>query len=353
MNVSKMRQSNLELLRIICMLFIVCIHIVMAHGYIDIYDSSWYIKSVFQAITICAVDIFVLISGFFGIKLKLGKLWNLNSMVTFYSVSFLIMACMANAHSLTISKDWMYFLPLLTKKYWFVTCYLTLCIIAPFLNLFIERITQKQYRTLLISLFIILSVWPTLGRILNFPSLIEDSGYGIVNFVFLYFIGRYIYMYVNYKNYKKQGILLYVFSVLSLCVFQDLYSLILGFPFDALLGHDTCFVLFSAIGLFMYFLGQSPFRNERINKIAKYCLPVYIIHLNPFVFPFLMNDLLDVSKFRGLGYVLILLIYPIVVYIMCMALEYVRLRFSELFCRFFPQYDAFVSKLDSYSEKIC
>ena len=76
------RSSNFELLRLICMLLIICGHIIMIHGYDTVGDSSWYIKQIFTPFCTVAVNIFVLISGYFGIKLNTKKIWSLNCMVT-------------------------------------------------------------------------------------------------------------------------------------------------------------------------------------------------------------------------------------------------------------------------------
>lgn len=40
------RASNFELLRLVCMLLIICGHIIMIHGYDTVGDSSWYIKQI-------------------------------------------------------------------------------------------------------------------------------------------------------------------------------------------------------------------------------------------------------------------------------------------------------------------
>lgn len=69
------------------MLFIVCGHIIMARQDMFVGTSSWYIGQFVYPFVIVAVDVFVLISGYFGIKLKVSKLLRLNTMVTFYSCS--------------------------------------------------------------------------------------------------------------------------------------------------------------------------------------------------------------------------------------------------------------------------
>lgn len=115
------RDSNIELLRIICMLFIICGHIIMVHKYENTFDSSWYINQVIRPFCTVSVNIFILITGYFGLKLKYKKLLTLNGMVTFYSVGFLIISIILGIHTLTFSKDWMQLLPVVTKQYWFIT----------------------------------------------------------------------------------------------------------------------------------------------------------------------------------------------------------------------------------------
>lgn len=51
----KTRSSNFELLRIVCMLLIICGHIIMVYKYEEIYDSSWYIKQIVRPF--CAVAV--------------------------------------------------------------------------------------------------------------------------------------------------------------------------------------------------------------------------------------------------------------------------------------------------------
>lgn len=125
------RNSNFELLRIICMLFIVCGHIIMARQDMFVGTSSWYIGQFVYPFVIVAVDVFVLISGYFGIKLKVSKLLRLNTMVTFYSVALLLLAIYCLDYSFHPRKDWMYLFPVLTKKYWFITIYFGLCLCSP------------------------------------------------------------------------------------------------------------------------------------------------------------------------------------------------------------------------------
>lgn len=92
-NMKMQRQSNLELLRILCALMIIAGHVMMIHGcgeYGSFSSSAEFLLNPWFA---CAVNSFVLLSGYFGIRTNAKKLWQMNDMVTFYSVVLLGVAC--------------------------------------------------------------------------------------------------------------------------------------------------------------------------------------------------------------------------------------------------------------------
>lgn len=69
------RKSNFELLRIVLMLFVVAEHLLPQIGDIqNIGDGyEYYLGNLFRSFFIVAVNGFVLLSGYFGIKLILKK----------------------------------------------------------------------------------------------------------------------------------------------------------------------------------------------------------------------------------------------------------------------------------------
>lgn len=101
-NTPSIRESNMELLRVLCMLFIVCGHIISAHKFDLIGGCSYYINHFFRSFTIIAVNVYVLISGYYGIKLKVKKLGEINTMVTVYSVLFVLFSLWVGIHELAL-----------------------------------------------------------------------------------------------------------------------------------------------------------------------------------------------------------------------------------------------------------
>lgn len=320
---TSIRESNMELLRLICILLIISGHIVGAHSYDTMGDNSYYINHFFRSFTIVAVNVYVLISGYFGIKLNMKKLWNINMMVTVYSMLFLIFSLWIGFHEFALRKDILYLFPVITKQYWFITIYFVLCFLSPFLNLYIEKANKKNLENLLLTLFGCFCLLPTLSFLLDFPSITADAGYGIVNFCFLYLLGRYIRLYYV-RHYSKYFYLIgYGITAIALCIFQLSYSYILGFSFTSLLSYDTFFVLVGAIFLFMFFR-EIKIKKKWINYAATFCLSAYVIHIHPLTFSYLFKDLLKVQNYEGWNYAVLLIVLPIIIYLICMGIEVIR-----------------------------
>lgn len=324
----KERSSNFEFLRIVCMLLIICGHIVMVHGYEEVGDSSWMIRQIFRPFTTVAVNVFVLISGYFGIKMNIKKLWKLNWMVTFYCVVFLLMGYALGFHGFEARRDWMQLLPVVTKQYWFITVYFALCLVSPFLNKLVDVLDKEMYKKLLLTCFALFVLLPTFAVILNFKTITLDSGYGLINFMFLYMLGRYIRLHFTPTWNRYKYLLAYFCSMSVMAAFQILYSKLLGFDFDALISYDTLFTFTGAVCLFLYFQ-QLRFTSKIINTLAAPCLAVYVIHINPIIFRPLFEDVLNVKGYNGVSYIGCLILLPFVVYLACAGIEMVRAKVTE------------------------
>lgn len=329
------RSSNFELLRIVCMLLIILGHIIMAHH--DINDTEYFISHITRPFTIVAVNIFVIISGYFGIKFKLDRLIRLFTQTWFYSVGAFIIILLLGIHTFNFKKDILVFFLVFSNQYWFITTYIALYCIAPFINKAIGQLDKENFRKGLLLGFVLFYIWPTLAFLVNASQLVKDAGYGIVNFVYLYLLGRYIKMY--YNDVKSQSFYLstYIISSITLFASQYLISKTLHFEFSAWLSYNTIFVFISAVSLFLYFKNLT-LHSSIINKIAAPCLAVYLFHMAQWEH---LADFLQIREARGIIYVAMLIIYPIVIYALGYLLEKIRLllfdRFEKHVCNFINQ----------------
>lgn len=329
---SNNRQSNFELLRVICALMIIAGHVIMIHGNGSVGSPLFVVNICLRPWFMCAVNVFVLLSGYFGIKTNAKKLWQLNDMVTFYSVVLLVIACIWGGHSFDIKRDALFLIPVLTKQYWFITVYFALCLLAPALNYFVEK-SDKLFlkRTILTSVCLFILV-PSLGFLLNFDAIVDDSGYGIVNFCLLYLIGRYFKIYDALTHYSKtEYIVFYMICMLIDGLFQLFFSNFLGFPFTSFLSYNTLFIFLGSLALFAFFSRIQIGINRFINLMSSFCLCSYVIHLHPIAFSWFFDDLLHVPDMHGPRYLGTIFFIPVVVYFLCALVETVRRLLYKIF----------------------
>ena len=92
---SKTRNASFELLRIICMFMIVLYHLFIKLDYSFVSTSALYSSMLFPLHV--AVVCFVLISGYFGIRLSFKKLLAFYMQVLFYNiVAYLVYSVISN-----------------------------------------------------------------------------------------------------------------------------------------------------------------------------------------------------------------------------------------------------------------
>lgn len=85
----KERNGSLDLLKCLCMLFVVIIHLQGHSGYLAILNKGtfvYYCANYLASLIRVAVPVFVLITGYFGISFKLEKVITMEITLLFYSL---------------------------------------------------------------------------------------------------------------------------------------------------------------------------------------------------------------------------------------------------------------------------
>ena len=88
-NVAKARNGSFDLLRCLCMFFVVINHLQGHSGYLQELQTDtveFYLAHFLSSIVKVAVPVFVLITGYFGITFKLEKAVNMEISLLFYSL---------------------------------------------------------------------------------------------------------------------------------------------------------------------------------------------------------------------------------------------------------------------------
>lgn len=299
------RQISLEILRILCMLFIITGH-VSARGGLDSY------------ITIAphAVNCFVLISGYFLInsKFKAERFLRTAIETIFYTfiVTIILYTC-NKADIYDVTKSIMPFAP--TKfSYWFVNKYLAVILLSPFIGKVCSNLTKRQYQILLASLLLIGS---TFVKVFPFGELFSN-GFSLLWMITVFITGGYLRLHA--PEFKYWGIsTLILLAVYNLC---NLYSAGI-----IQLGYNSLITYALAITTFMWFNNLKISSTGIIAKstmfIAPHVFAAYLIHEQGLMRVYIV-DLLH--KLQGyMPDMLYLYLFGIIVIILSALIDKVRL----------------------------
>lgn len=263
------RNSSFELLRLLCIFGIVFIHTLgpmlsQVSGFNA--GGAVFANSLFNTGVTC----FILISGYFGLNFNIKKIIACDMTIVFYSLLGLLSTCLLG---MEMDKAFIFksFFPVITNKYWFISCYFVLWVLSPFLNRIPEKLTKRQYKTLLLALLFIFSVLPTFF----YFEIMGDGGKGIVHMIMIYLLGRYIRLYWT-QEYKKSHITI-IFLLLLTITFSLNYGLSilrhhLFCPFDR---DCSITIILCSVAIFMLFRGIK-FHSVLINILASNVLSIYV-----------------------------------------------------------------------------
>lgn len=286
------RQSNIELLRILAMCGVIILHYnnaTIGGGLEYAHGMNLYILYCFESLFACAVNLFVLISGYFmctKLERTLDKPFELLIQVILFNECFYLVSVFMHHKPINAKHIFGRLVP----GNWFVILYITLYIVSPFLNMIIEKIENcgmfKRGVTILILLF---SVYPTLVDVLaelthkQYVGLSSVGmygsqwGYSIVNFCLMYMIGAYLRLHPDMSGRAKHGVRIFV-GVIVLTAWALVNNKI-GFETERT-AWEYCnpLVIFMAVEIFKMFSKINIGQRKLINQLAKATFIVYLMH---------------------------------------------------------------------------
>lgn len=229
------RQSNVELLRILAMLGVVILHYnSIGGGFANVPPGGgtmWLLYGL-EGLFICCVNLFVLITGYFSCtqkKCRPGKALELVvQVVVFQEIAYGISLLRGEAFSL---RDLV--MSLVPNNY-FVSLYIAVYLLSPFLNLLMSKLSRQGMTRLLGLCLLIFSLFPTVTEAAdallreNFPGLSpislkgSISGYSVVNFTMMYLLGAYLRLQdIRVKKRYSVGALVLLTGILTLWGYFD------------------------------------------------------------------------------------------------------------------------------------
>lgn len=349
---SNIRNSSIELLRIIAMILIVFYHFAV-HGEFQWGASSISIPRLWYNFIAMGgrigVDVFVMISGYHLIS-DMGRILNLQKIlkyvgqVFFYSVAFFIVQILAGADNTGIKSFIKACFPITFSQWWFASTYFVLYLFHPFLNKLLHCMDRVLYQKFLLFLVICWSIIPT------FTTSSYQSN-PLLWFVTLYSIAGYIRLYGLHSKFTDR----WYFAVLLICSLLTYASSVifslLGRKWSFLASHTTYFygqekitTLLMSLCLFRIFAAMKMNYHRWINVVASATFGVYLIHDSSFVRQFLWLDLFRNAQYQESIFLIpYSIIVVTVVYTVCTLIDLLRQQIIE---------KPFMIMINHYSEAI-
>lgn len=231
----------------------------------------------FESAAIIGVNVFVLISGWFGIKSSLRGFLNFMFQVLFFN--FLWVAYFIISGELSFSPKLISGALLITANNWFVTCYAVLYIFSPILNFYLDNTPKRRQALLLFAFFTAQTLWGCIYRNEAF-----NFGYSTSSFIGLYLLSGFVRRYESECCSKIGGVITY----LSITLFITAALLVIenfGYMFGVvLLNYSNPLVIASSLALLLAFSKMNLGHSKIINFIAASAFAVYLFHGSPTLF---------------------------------------------------------------------
>lgn len=180
------RQINIELLRIVAMLMVLGLHANFVALHIPDADSILTFTGInrvfWQSACIVAVNVFVMISGWFGIKPSIKGFCNFMWQVV-YIVGLLWIVGVIFFNQSVSMKSLLRIIGLYGGGGWFVASYIALYIISHILNAYVEKKAPRNIVLMLVAFFLFEFLW---GNTLSVEFVV--GGYSTFSFIGIYLL---------------------------------------------------------------------------------------------------------------------------------------------------------------------
>lgn len=311
----KERNIGIDLLKIFAMIGVVALHynnrsIGKAFLYAPLFSNKSYALYFVQSVFICAVNVFIMISGYFmanTTKVNIKKPIRLLIQVVVFRELIYIVTALCAGRQITAPNIFKFLLP----QSWFAVLYVALYCLAPYLNRLIKSLSAKNFGIFVNLSFILFSIWPFTVDVLqewtgmSFSGLSSialsgsDSGYTLINFILAYLLGAAI------RRKGDMGKLWANVTKLLLCwiiLFVSAYLLEShGGNSKLIFSYCNPVVILCAVYLLRIFSCIKLRSNPVVTGIAAATFSVYLLNAT------LIAELFDVEKYvKGNGFLMLL-----------------------------------------------
>ena len=322
----KERNTTIEWLRLALMFFIV-LHHVGVHGFLNnpnLTSGQHTTALILSSFGKIAVALFVLISGYFQAqkttlnKKSLLATWRVTLL---YSITIFIIFILLGKVNLTIHTFIKYCFPVASGVYWFVTAYILLLLVAPYLNRFFLQLNKKEATSFLIGASVV-----AFG--INYLSFFDLSLSNLVYFFIFYLTGSYLRRFYHPK--KKINAKLIILTMVTILFY--FLIIVIGEKTNHHIFSDVTklispFTIIIATLIFLIALRINIPITPFINGLARCAFAVYLIHDNPLVRSYIYPRIFHAMTMRfssPITLIIVMVFDTILIFMISLAIEWVR-----------------------------
>lgn len=258
---------------------------------------------------------------------KFSNLFVINHL---YSALICFVLCLGNAQ-VSIKMIIESAFPIWFGLNWFVTCFMLLLLLIPFLNIFIKNISSENLTRLIIIIFVVRYLAGSL-----YAKTFMNVGNTLEEFVIMYLIGSLLSKGGCVHGRKKTFCGLLCVGTVGLVVSDStLYFILIRFaslnPKLQVTHFHDLFEVMIAIGIFGLVINKTIHSNT-INILARCTLGTYLIHDNPMLREIIWRNAL-ISKLLNANCnknIVIIFFYAIFIMVGCFIIDgIIRLLFRK------------------------
>lgn len=322
------RKSNLELLRILAILAIVCGHLLSQSSLTGVEGPNHILAMLLGSGVRIGVNVFLLLGVWFMVdaKFKAERIVRLYLEVVFYSVP--ITCCMLLAGQAGGARNVIQGLqPFFGRSVWFASAYISLIALSPFLNL-VFLLPMKAQQALLWLLVVLFCIVPTIPCSTPLDYLADFTWFCVV--YLLVGMWKKSNMGARFRGtwrFLLAGTVSYLALVAARCVPQTQPVADYWIVNIKSLPNFIC-----ALFVFVGFLRLDIGSNRCINAAARSVFAVYIIHQVPAFIQFQWNTIFRADQLLGespLVFACGTLGIALAVFIVASVIDFFRRRFIE------------------------
>ena len=330
MSKEKNRDVQIDLLRILSMLMIICLHYFYMGGILERVTTAdgfhYYLVWTIEAICYVSVNIYVLISGYYlSVKrFRVKRLLLIILETWFYSMAIYGICCACGLERFNWkSVVTAYMFPVIKGQWWFSTVYGSVSVI---LNVALNAMNRKQHIFSIALLFCLFSVIPDMF-FFSIDQLGVNSGYSLLWFIMLYVTAAYLRKYGVPEILKRRGLIVFFLLTLFTAFLKFVQEWLLHTEYFNLYSYSSPTVFIASVALFAYVVERhikykGGIFHRIICGVSASTYAVFLIHTHICLRNILWDDI--VKPLEHIGNWPYMVAAVAAIFVLCTVIDYIR-----------------------------